>query len=421
MTRIGAIRSLLLRVGQPSSANTPGYEHRNHRLPTSEQIGPVPCRGLHVAFYMHDLGGGGSERVALALMRQFVQRGVSVTLVLHADAGELRHLVPLGVSIVVLGTHRAAADFLPLVRFLYRARPDILISNLHHDNVVGLLARGVAHTRTRVVICLHSVLSEEVVPSAGWKYRILPSVYRTLQPWMAAIVAVSEGTAKDFARVCKVPRAQVTRIYNPVLDEDFAQKMEEKADHPWFRSSVPVFVSAARLFKQKDHVTLLHAFARHRRERNARLFLMGSGPEQGSLEALVKQLGIGEDVVFAGFIENPLPYFRAAAAFVLSSRLEGFGIAIVEALGCGTPVIATECPVGPAEILDGGRYGRLVPVGDVAALAAAFDEDLRAQWSRESLQGRAALFSATGSANAYLDLFRSLLRPGECARAGHGS
>ncbi len=260
-----------------------------------------------------------------------------------------------------------------------------------------------------MVICQHAVLSRETAPDASWKYRILPHAYRLLLPRIGAIVAVSDGAADDFARVCAIPRARVTRIYNPVLDAEFTSRAAEVATHPWFDEPIPVFVSAARLEPVKDYPTLLHGFARHRRRHQARLFIMGVGSEQANLMALARTLGIEADVCFAGFVANPLPFIRNAAALVSASRFEGFGVAIVELLACGTPVIATDCPGGPAEILGHGRFGRLVPVGDPAALATALKEDLRAAWPREVLQSRAETFSVDASVEAYLDLFRSLI------------
>lgn len=363
---------------------------------------------LHVGFYMHHVEGGGAERVAVTLMRELARRGVALSLALHRDGGELRHLVPASVHVETFGTTRTFADFLPLRRFLRRARPDVLVSNLHHDNLVALLAKTTTSVPTRIVICQHAPLSQESLPEFGWRYRIVPHAYHLLRRRISGIVAVSDGVADDFARVCSIARDRITRIYNPVVDEAIVRAISAPAQHPWFDDSVPVFVSAARLVPSKDHATLLRAFARHRANHPARLFLMGSGPERSALRALANELKIAPDVEFAGFVQNPLPYMRAATAFVQSSRFEGFGVALVEALACGTPVVATDCPTGPAEVLGHGRFGRLVPVGDADAFSAAMGEDLRSAFPAARLRERARDFSVSTSVDAYLEFFQTL-------------
>lgn len=377
---------------------------------TTQHNASIPERLLHVAFYMHNLAGGGAERVSLTLMHHLCERGFIVSLVLHSGGGELRDLVPEGVHVHVLNKTRTAQDLVPLIRFLRRERVDLLLSNLHHDNIMALIAKALARVPTRVVVCQHAVLSEETTPVSSWKYRILPIAYRLLRPMIGGIVAVSDWTADDFGRVCGIERNLITRIYNPVIDEKFGSKLYAGVNHPWFHEPTPVFVSAGRLVKEKDQANLLRGFALHRQRRQARLFLMGTGSELESLRALAHNLGIERDVTFAGFVQNPLPYIRQAHCFVLTSRFEGFGVAIVEALACGTPVISTDCPGGPVEILDGGRYGRLVPVGDPDALASAMNEDLRAKFPPEALRARAEAFSVSASVKEYVDLL-SRLRP----------
>jgi glycosyltransferase involved in cell wall biosynthesis len=145
--------------------------------------------------------------------------------------------------------------------------------------------------------------------------------------------------------------------------------------------------------------------------------ILGNGPLKAELEAFARELGIADQVALPGFVHNPLPYMRRAAAFVLTSDYEGFGNTIVEALGCGTPVVSVDCPFGPTEILEGGRYGRLVPRHDVEALAHALSPDLREYWPPEMLIGRARAFSSSASAAAYLALMRALIPWGRQAGA----
>ncbi len=374
-----------------------------------------PRRPVSIAIYMHDLAGGGVERMKMDLIRNFQHGGALVTLLLHSDAGDLSALLPDGLRVVAFGTRRTVADVVPLARFLRRERPDILLSSLDHNNVIALLAKAVALSRSKVVICQHNALSSEAGAAAAWKYRVIPLLYRCLAPFADGLVTVSRGVADDLAQVCGIARGRISVVHNPVIGEDFARKLGGQAEHPWFGDGGPrPFVSAGRLVEQKDHETLLRAFALYLRREHGRLVILGAGPRRAALEALAAELGIAGHVWFAGFQENPIPFVREAAAFVLSSRYEGFGNVLVEALGCGTPVISTDCPYGPAEILADGSYGRLVPPGDAAALAEALDPGLNRIWSAEALKARAAEYTGARSADGYRALFDRILEGNRC-------
>jgi glycosyltransferase involved in cell wall biosynthesis len=360
---------------------------------------------MKLALYLHDLNGGGAERATLSLLKPLQHLGATVTLLLHRREGVLVDLVPSGVRVVAFETRRTINDLLPMAAYLRRERPDALVANLNHNNIVALLAKALVGSRTRVYICQHNALSRESARPAPLDYRVVPTLYRYLSPLAAGIIGVSNGVADDLARTSGIARQRITMIYDPAIDGDFAARLAEPIRHPWLNKQVPLFVTAGRLVPQKDPKTLLMAFAQVRQP--SRLMILGTGPLRSSLEDLAQKLGIAERVCFTGFVTNPLPYIRAATAFVLSSAYEGFGIAIVEALGCGTPVISTDCPYGPAEILEDGKYGTLVPVGDVQAMTAAMDRLSTNPWSPDLLRHRAEVFSAENAAQDYFKLLTS--------------
>ncbi len=371
----------------------------------------------HLAVYMHDLSGGGVERMRLELIRVFLARGLAVTLVLHARAGVLARAVPEGCRVVVLGGRRTAQDVPGLARFLRRERPDVLLASLDHNNVAAMLARRLAGGRTRLVICQHNALSAEAEHMRGLKYRAVPLLYRMLQGAADGIVAVSSGVADDLARTAGIARHRVTVIHNPVISGDFVARASAPAGDPWLADGAPpVLVWVGRLVAQKDPHTLLRAFAEVAAP--ARLLLLGEGALRPELERLAAALGLAGRVRFAGFQANPLPWIREAHALVLSSRYEGLGNVIVEALGCGTAVVSTDCPHGPREILEGGRHGALVPVGDVAALAAAMRATLAAGHDPAALRTRAAAFTAEHAVAQHLALFARLGCPVASSRCG---
>jgi glycosyltransferase involved in cell wall biosynthesis len=298
-----------------------------------------------------------------------------------------------------------------LARFLRSERPDILLSNVDLNNVAALLAKAVSFTRCKVVICQHNPFSASVVANDKWISRHVAPCYRLLSALVSRAVAVSAGVAAELVQDAGLPAEHVLTINNPVVGPDFSARCEEPAEHPWFQQkSSPVFVTAGRFVPQKDHATMLRALAIHRQHRNGRLIVLGAGPLAEQLKQIVADLGLGQAVDFLGFRPNVLPYIRQADAFLLSSRCEGFGNVIVEALGCGTPVIATNCEYGPAEILDRSRYGLLVEPQDPSAMAAAMNQvaGLRARFPAEVLKQRAAEFSYAVCAARYMALFKSL-------------
>jgi glycosyltransferase involved in cell wall biosynthesis len=185
-----------------------------------------------------------------------------------------------------------------------------------------------------------------------------------------------------------IPRSHIQVIYNPIVTPDLQAKAKAPLEHPWFRSGEPpVILAAGRLTAQKDYSMLIRAFARVRQVRPARLMILGEGEDRPILEELARQLGVEQDVSLPGFVMNPYPYMAHAALFVLSSRWEGLPTVLVEALYCGAPLIATDCPSGPREILRDGQYGQLVPVGDDIFLARAIETTLDSStphFSRES-------------------------------------
>ncbi len=374
------------------------------------RAGSAAQRPLSVAIYMHDLSGGGVERQCLALAGALAARGLEVTLVLHRLHGELLPSLPSRLRVVDLASRRTLADIPRLARYLRRERPDILLANIDHNNVAALLANTAARVGTQVVICQHNALTG-FAEAERWTYRLIPLSYRLLAPVAGAVVAVSQGIAQELRHGIGIPDRKIRTIHNAAIGEGFDARAGEPVAHPWFDDrSAPVFVTVGRLVAQKDHETLLRALAIHQRHAPARLLVLGVGPLRARLEALAHTLDIADSVDFLGFRENPLPYVRRADAFILASVSEGFGNVLVEAMGCGTPVIATDCPHGPAEILDHGRYGILVPPREPTALAEALAQarSLRARWPAEVLTARAAAFSDAACAARYHALFREL-------------
>jgi glycosyltransferase involved in cell wall biosynthesis len=328
-----------------------------------------------IAFFLPSLLGGGAERVILNLVQGITERGLPVDLVLAAAEGPFLDQLPPAVRLVDLRAPRVLRSLGPLVGYLRRERPRVLVSSMSHANLVALWAARLAGRATPVVVTEHNTLSavEQGVLERG----LWPPLLRAFYPWASQVVAVSHGAADDFARTSGLPRARMHVVYNPVITPAMMALARQTPDHPWFApGQPPVILGVGRLTRQKDFPTLIRAFAEVRGRRPGRLIILGEGEERPGLEGLVRELGLSDHVALPGFRDNAMTYMAGSALFVLSSAWEGLPTVLIEALAAGTQVVSTDCPSGPREILQEGRLGRLVPVGDVAALAGAMVDAL---------------------------------------------
>jgi glycosyltransferase involved in cell wall biosynthesis len=407
-----------------------------------------------VALLLPDLAGGGVERSTLSLACGLLGRGVAIDLVLCRVRGPLLEEVPEGVRVVPLAPVPAwrarllalradpgglGALLLPvllakrppdsyrmlpaLVGYLRENRPDALIAAFPFENLLAVAARRLAGVGTTLIVTERNTTTASTRRGVKWKRRFLPALLARQYPQADAVVAVSDGVADHLARQTGLPRASILTIHNPVVESDLAAKAAEPVDHLWFApGEPPVVLGVGRLVEQKDFPTLVRAFARVRAGgRRARLVILGHGTEEAraALVALARGLGCEGELSLPGFARNPFAYMARAGTFALSSLHEGLPGVLIQALACGCPVVSTDCSSGPAEILEGGRYGPLVPVGDDAALADAIAAALDAgpEAGREGRLARAAEFAVDRAVEAYLALIR---RSGIASLAGRG-
>jgi glycosyltransferase involved in cell wall biosynthesis len=254
---------------------------------------------------------------------------------------------------------------------------------------------------------VHNTMSQSTPQQGALAGGLWPHLLRTFYPWASCVVAVSHGAADDLARTSGLPRNRVRVVYNPVITPSIMALARQKPDHPWFApGQPPVILGVGRLTKQKDFPTLIRAFAEVRRRRPARLIILGEGEDRPLLESLVGELGLSDAVALPGFRENAMAYMAGSALFVLSSAWEGLPTVLIEALAAGTRVVSTDCPSGPREILQEGRLGVLVPVGDVAALAEAMIDTLDRPGSSVPPDALTA-FTRDAAVDHYLSLIES--------------
>ena len=362
-----------------------------------------------IAFLLPNLAGGGLERVTVNLLQALVHDDLNLDLVLAAAEGPYLKDVPPQVRVIDLKTKiadrtQSALKLVPpLIRYLQREQPTVLVAHMVWTNAIAVLAKLLSGQSVPVILW-------EQMPAIRPQHPLVQQASKWLYPKASAVVAASAGVARHLEHQLAMPDASVQVIYNPVISPSIVQKSQAEVNHPWLQpSEPPVFLAAGRLAEQKDYPTLLQAFAQVRQHRPARLLILGQGPLRPTLENLVADLGLTDDVEMLGFVSNPYAYMRRAAAFVLSSRWEGLPTVLIDALACGCNVVSTDCPHGPQEILDQGKYGSLVPVGDAIALAQAMQDVLDAPRSPQELQNRASDFSLEQAAQAYLQLIKSCL------------
>ncbi|MFP6752699.1 MAG: glycosyltransferase [Pirellulaceae bacterium] len=365
-------------------------------------------RELRLACFLPSLEGGGAERVVVNLLRGLVERNVQVELILASAHGAYLDQVPQQVKVVDLGVKHVRQAIWPLRRLLKDQPPEVLISHLSHANLAAILALRPLKIPTRLLLVEHLTMS--AYQGTSVKDHLIQPLARWFFKYADAVAAVSEGAARDLEKQLRMPAESVHVLYNPVVDELLQQKCQETLSHAWAdEPKRPLIVGMGRLTAQKDFGTLIRAFARMANPSSSRLVILGEGEERSALEALVQQLKLEGQVLLPGFVENPYAWLSKARLFVLSSRWEALPTVLIEALACGVPVVATDCPSGPAEILENGRWGSLVPLQDEAALATAMEQGLERPVEKEQLQTRAADFSVDRAVDGYLELLQKMV------------
>jgi glycosyltransferase involved in cell wall biosynthesis len=391
-----------------------------------------PRESRRISILIRSLDGGGMQRNVMTLGEAFACRGFGVDLLVSDPSGPMVdqipaavRLVPLaasshlvsrawvaradlrGVSVVwplLLGPCPRMVRHLPaLTRYLRETPCDALLALGTQSNLTALWAKRLSRARTRIVISEHNAMSSVARRARRRFRRAYPSIARRVFPWADGIVAVSKAVAGDLASCAAVPPERITTIFNPAVTPRIAKAARARPNHPWLSDDgPPVILAVGRLHWQKGFPILLKAFARVRALGPARLVILGEGGERRNLARLADSLGVAGDVAMPGFEPNPFSWMARAAVFVLSSVMEGFGNVLCEALACGCPIVSTDCPGGPREILDDGLYGRLVPVDDDSAMAQSILAVLDAPFDRARQRGRADFFTVDRAADRYL-------------------
>jgi glycosyltransferase involved in cell wall biosynthesis len=338
----------------------------------------ILAKSSNVSFFLASLRGGGAERVMLTIINELASSGAKVTLILLRAEGPYLNKIHKSVKVVNIGRQRTILSLPFMVHYFRKNKPDVVISALPHINMVTCWAQRISRIKSKTIITEHNTLSRSVKYSTTIRGRWLPFFMKLTYPLADTVVAVSNGVADDLSNMLKLPRADITVVYNPVVSDFLVKSSQKKIDHAWLESErTPVILGVGRLTEAKNFATLIKAFSILVENIPAKLIILGEGKQRGHLENIIKQLNLTDKVDLPGFIENPYPFMKKCELFVLSSIWEGLPTVLIEALSLGAKVISTDCHSGPREILEDGKWGTLVPINNVNSLAQAMLDSLQ--------------------------------------------
>lgn len=358
-----------------------------------------------LAIFVATSGHSGVDRIIANLLPEFSRAGLRVDLLRVRNHGPWIKELPPGTRAIDLQKSHVTQCMRPLTQYLRDARPRVLLSDKDRANRTALRALRRAHVDTRCYVRLGTTVSANLANKGNieaWFER------RSLRRYSRAdgVIVPSAGAAEDLAHTAGLARDHIHVLPNPVitsaLENDASN--DTPTPHPWLAddAQIPVILACGSLTTRKDYTTLIEAFAQLQSRRESRLIILGCGDQYATLLKHAEELQVSERIDFPGFVNNPIPWMRRASVFAHTSKWEGLGIVLIEALACSIPVVAMDCPSGPSEILSGGEFGRLVALGDTAAFANALADGLSGSIDGSHGPERAREFNSVTAADAYI-------------------
>ena len=357
-----------------------------------------------IAFFIPSFNGGGAQKVIVNLANAMCKKNYQVDLLVVNNTGPFKTNVNSKISIVDLSAKRLITSLIPLIKYLNSEKPSILITAMTHVNLVAIIAKMLYRSNCKIIVTEHSNTKNNLQSLSLPNIIVFKSLIRYLYPKADKIVAVSDGVAKSLSVDFQLANSKIQTIYNPIVSDDLIIQSKKTVNHKWLNEKkIPVFLSVGRLSPEKDYPTLIRAFDKVRMIIPSKLIILGEGASRAELSDLIIALNLEKDVDLYGFCENPYAFMRSCDVFVLTSLWEGFGNVLAEALVCNTKVISTNCESGPSEILENGKWGTLVHVSDVNALAEAMISNIHKRKIKTEI--RANDFTIEKSVNSYIQLF----------------
>ena len=354
-----------------------------------------------ISILIPNLEIGGAERVAINLANGFVDKGYSVDIVLMEHKGLLLKELNSCVKVFNLNSKRIRNIFIPLIIYIFRSRPNCLLVSMWPLTVISILIKIIFQFKMKIIVSEHTTWSKSFLYSNLVTRFFLIKTISYLFPKADGVIAVSRGVAKDIESIIKKKIIKMHVIYNPIVDLNYLKINPYGITFSeWNYGNHYKILAVGTLKKVKDYPTLIQAIELVSRKINVKLLILGEGRK--SIELMIANLNLEKNIYLMGAVTNPRPYYEISDLFVLSSRYEGFGNVLVEALSFGIPVVSTDCDYGPREILENGRYGDLVPVNSYIELASGIIKSLSSIHNKDLLIQRASYFSIDRSVNEYL-------------------
>ena len=357
-----------------------------------------------LAIFLATSGHSGVDKIMGNLICEIGKRNIPLHLLRIKNHGPFIKELPESVRVIDLGASHVNTALPALIRYLKKEKPAFMLTDKDRVNRAALLARMVAHPALKLSVRVGTTVSKNL-EKRDWLARNLQILsIRTLYKKASNILVPSRGAAHDLKVNFHLPLEKIKVVPSPVIGEDFEKKCAEPVHHKWIiEKKAPVILGVGELCSRKDFATLINAFALVRKEMNVKLIIAGKGKKKEQLIRLAKQLGIDNDVDLIGFVSNPLAWMAKSDLFVLSSQCEGMPVVLIEALAAGTPVVSTDCPSGPRELLQNGAVAPLVPVGDIDGLAHAIKKSLMQKTDPHKLKQAVSQYNVSASTDSYLE------------------
>jgi len=346
-----------------------------------------------IGIFLSSFGDGGAHKNMMHIAEWLTKQGHTVELIITKSDGPMEHAVPDNISIYNLDSSRVRYSLYGFIKYFRKSEFDSILATPTTCTLIAGIADILINCDTKVTLRIPVTLSNErYYTNPKGIETIFPIVTKYVFSKSESIIAISNGVKTDTMKTFGISGSNIKTIYNPAITDDIFDKMKEPVEHPFFREDNTVFIAVGRLVEQKGFDVLINAFKNVEKQTGAKLIILGDGKEKENLRRLRQDLSLTNSISFEGFVKNPYKYIYNSDVFVLSSLWEGFGNVVAEALACATPVVATDCDSGPAEILDNGKYGKLVPVGDITKLSKEMINALDQDQNKEVLLDRAQEF-----------------------------
>ncbi len=359
-----------------------------------------------IAIVLPSLVGGGAEKLAIYLANYWNDEGFSVTFVLVKKYGKLMSMVNPEIDIVDLKTEKLRSPFFTLRSHFKSNSYDVIWSGLWPLTSISILAWIFSGQKSRIFVIDHNHLSISTVKQLKFPKYLMRIILKITYPLATGIIAVSDGVKKDICMLGWLNSRLVKTIYNPAYTGrvDSYILTDKIKTELWGSGSDKHIISVGSLKPQKNHKLLIKAFSMLENT-NSKLIILGEGELEGELHDLIDKLNLSKRVFLKGFVEDPTLWYLSADLFVLSSNWEGLPTVLIEALECGLNIVSTNCPSGPMEILECGKYGKIVPMNDAISMKNSIEIALLEGVNPKLQKRRATDFSLDKISDNYLKYF----------------